>query len=120
MSVPPEFGLPALGEGLDRLHCVAGSRRTAEGLSLQFQLGLERLVEHGQHQPADFPERFRRPGSKTARDLFRAHRSEEHTSDLQSLMRISYAVFCLNKKTQKIIYKMTHSDHSRHTPDTTN
>src|SRR3546814_7583226 len=28
-------------------------------------------------------------------------RSEEHTSDLQSLMRISYAVFCLKKKTTK-------------------
>src|SRR3546814_3928793 len=37
------------------------------------------------------------------RDLARAqqaaaHRSEEHTSELQSLMRISYAVFCLKKK----------------------
>src|SRR3546814_6744766 len=35
--------------------------------------------------------------------LFRGHaegpRSEEHTSELQSLMRISYAVFCLKKKT---------------------
>src|SRR3546814_7635248 len=29
-----------------------------------------------------------------------APRSEEHTSELQSLMRISYAVFCLKKKTQ--------------------
>src|SRR3546814_6203777 len=29
-------------------------------------------------------------------------RSEEHTSELQSLMRISYAVFCLNKNTQHI------------------
>src|SRR3546814_5594277 len=29
-----------------------------------------------------------------------ATRSEEHTSELQSLMRISYAVFCLKKKTQ--------------------
>src|SRR3546814_2331871 len=28
-------------------------------------------------------------------------RSEEHTSELQSLMRISYAVFCLNKKNKK-------------------
>src|SRR3546814_1158934 len=28
-------------------------------------------------------------------------RSEEHTSELQSLMRISYAVFCLKKKTNK-------------------
>src|SRR3546814_1135365 len=30
-----------------------------------------------------------------------ARRSEEHTSELQSLMRISYAVFCLKKKTKK-------------------
>src|SRR3546814_5824672 len=29
-----------------------------------------------------------------------ANRSEEHTSELQSLMRISYAVFCLKKNTQ--------------------
>src|SRR3546814_1533628 len=34
-------------------------------------------------------------------------RSEEHTSELQSLMRISYAVFCLKKKNKKI----------KHTPD---
>src|SRR3546814_2847056 len=34
------------------------------------------------------------------------HRSEEHTSELQSLMRISYAVFCLKKKkTNIMIYK---------------
>src|SRR3546814_1254876 len=31
-------------------------------------------------------------------DLAFEHRSEEHTSELQSLMRISYAVFCLKKK----------------------
>src|SRR3546814_2071912 len=33
----------------------------------------------------------------------RGSRSEEHTSELQSLMRISYAVFCLKKKTQNNI-----------------
>src|SRR3546814_8629640 len=32
-------------------------------------------------------------------------RSEEHTSELQSLMRISYAVFCLKKKNNKDHYK---------------
>src|SRR3546814_3397967 len=32
--------------------------------------------------------------------LKRAERSEEHTSELQSLMRISYAVFCLKKKNE--------------------
>src|SRR3546814_1422666 len=35
-----------------------------------------------------------------------ACRSEEHTSELQSLMRISYAVFCLNKKTHSLAIYM--------------
>src|SRR3546814_8735986 len=34
--------------------------------------------------------------------LLRSRRSEEHTSELQSLMRISYAVFCLKNKKHKI------------------
>src|SRR3546814_2156800 len=34
-----------------------------------------------------------------------ALRSEEHTSELQSLMRISYAVFCLKKKISKICHR---------------
>src|SRR3546814_474672 len=36
-------------------------------------------------------------------------RSEEHTSELQSLMRISYAVFCLNKKTKATTTKNQHT-----------
>src|SRR3546814_7393469 len=42
----------------------------------------------------------------SARSLSNAQqaRSEEHTSELQSLMRISYAVFCLKKKKNKISY----------------
>src|SRR3546814_7230350 len=36
-------------------------------------------------------------------DLDHVGRSEEHTSELQSLMRISYAVFCLKKKKNNII-----------------
>src|SRR3546814_9681890 len=39
-------------------------------------------------------------------------RSEEHTSELQSLMRISYAVFCLNKKKTK----KTNNTHNRKNP----
>src|SRR3546814_4589984 len=34
-------------------------------------------------------------------------RSEEHTSELQSLMRISYAVFCLKKKHRTILLRIT-------------
>src|SRR3546814_2935649 len=37
-------------------------------------------------------------------------RSEEHTSELQSLMRISYAVFCLKKKKQIHTDKLTHNN----------
>src|SRR3546814_2531370 len=37
-----------------------------------------------------------------------SHKSEEHTSELQSLMRISYAVFCLKKK-------KNHKNNTRHT-----
>src|SRR3546814_3600215 len=37
----------------------------------------------------------------------RSERSEEHTSELQSLMRISYAVFCLKKKKNKITTQQT-------------
>src|SRR3546814_2551584 len=36
-----------------------------------------------------------------------AARSEEHTSELQSLMRISYAVFCLKKKNYKKLHALT-------------
>src|SRR3546814_6341085 len=46
--------------------------------------------------------------SGTAAALINAlKRSEEHTSELQSLMRISYAVFCLKKKTQTRTTKTT-------------
>src|SRR3546814_8234500 len=40
-------------------------------------------------------------------------RSEEHTSELQSLMRISYAVFCLKKKTHIIITTSTHNNNTK-------
>src|SRR3546814_179798 len=43
------------------------------------------------------------------RRIFRA-RSEEHTSELQSLMRISYAVFCLKRQTSIIKEKSSHTN----------
>src|SRR3546814_6144222 len=42
------------------------------------------------------------------------HRSEEHTSELQSLMRTSYDVFCLKKKTNK--KKLTNKNNVRRSP----
>src|SRR3546814_2854016 len=41
-------------------------------------------------------------------------RSEEHTSELQSLLRISYAVYCLKHKTKVIIY-MNYDNHDEQT-----
>src|SRR3546814_8218730 len=42
-------------------------------------------------------------------------RSEEHTSELQSLMRISYAVFCLQKKTRHQQNTIRNKSHRQHT-----
>src|SRR3546814_1018686 len=62
-----------------------------------FRLGLGLQILHDRH---------RRPSIGCAIDLLAVEifirRSEEHTSELQSLMRISYAVFCLKKKTAQI------------------
>src|SRR3546814_9736643 len=62
--------------------------------------------ERGEAQPDRHRDEAQRPeeGPTKARsgvEHVLAHRSEEHTSELQSLMRISYAVFCLKKKKKK-------------------
>src|SRR3546814_2145172 len=58
-------------------------------------------------------------GSGTGRSPWRrggqsAFRSEEHTSELQSLMRISYAVFCLKKKKKVHLYLNSKQHNSIH------
>src|SRR3546814_8950039 len=55
---------------------------------------------------ADRPSRLPAPGAWRRRHRGDDDgRSEEHTSELQSLMRISYAVFCLKKKKKYITYR---------------
>src|SRR3546814_2046075 len=51
--------------------------------------------------PPSFARKSRNRDSMLARRFLWIIRSEEHTSELQSLMRISYAVFCLKKKKKK-------------------
>src|SRR3546814_10579700 len=59
------------------------------------------LFRSGEHRGAPRPRSLRRHhGQRPTTDVRRRPRSEEHTSELQSLMRISYAVFCLKKKKQ--------------------
>src|SRR3546814_4175981 len=61
-----------------------------------------------ERKPGDPPQPLRPPEEKGPRPAYSnpafiesPSRSEEHTSELQSLMRTSYAVFCLKKKNQK-------------------
>src|SRR3546814_8835863 len=81
---------PGFGKGLDdRLHQRMLHHGGAAGvfgrLRLPAQRGVALLLRDGDD-----------PAPATG-----ILRSEEHTSELQSLMRISYAVFCLKKKKQK-------------------
>src|SRR3546814_3646090 len=68
-------------------------------------LGLYRAESGGIAVDADDPPHL-------PRRRHRGFRSEEHTSELQSLMRISYAVFCLKKKNKP-------NQNSEHDPHTT-
>src|SRR3546814_7409820 len=76
--------IPSLGESYDR---------NAHG-RFHREVSARRQVDHS-------PCFLCRPANRT--DL----RSEEHTSELQSLMRISYAVFCLKKKIKTTIQHTT-------------
>src|SRR3546814_9164443 len=66
--------------------------------------GADNAGEHGGNHGCPY---FHFGGCDTHR-LGSVFRSEEHTSELQSLMRISYAVFCLKKKKTTYIYTNTH------------
>src|SRR3546814_10297730 len=71
------------------LHAAVGEDDAARALDMEEE-GIHRVSRPGKLEPA--------PGEGPRLDLLAGQiRSEEHTSDLQSLMRISYAVFCLKK-----------------------
>src|SRR3546814_10252642 len=81
--------------------------------SIGHAAGDEMLVEIGRHgKPTDPHEQSSWTNHIGPTDMVGPTalfvRSEEHTSELQSLMRISYAVFCLQKKTKNINLYITH------------
>src|SRR3546814_1235597 len=63
----------------------------AEAIAARYEISREMLDRFGF-------ESHRRAVQAATSGAFEQERSEEHTSELQSLMRISYAVFCLKKK----------------------
>src|SRR3546814_7921089 len=78
-------------------------------------IGLGDALRHDEgHVGRRFGERFQRQRESLLEleaEGFIIDRSEEHTSELQSLMRISYAVFCLKKKTNNQTHKVRSKSH---------
>src|SRR3546814_1295070 len=64
-------------------------------------------LERGCTPLRPYPRTERRRCARLSGQAGAARRSEEHTSELQSLMRISYAVFCLKKKKQYLYIKQS-------------
>src|SRR3546814_7791989 len=103
ITLLPEIGdVLAVLDGLDgvRLARMSGSGATCFAL-LKDDAALAYAAAAWQTPPGASPNRGAlgasfRPGT----------RSEEHTSELQSLMRVSYAVFCLKKKTHYLTLSM--------------
>src|SRR3546814_3365217 len=62
-----------------------------------YDTGWQRLLHDGGYAGLNWPVEYGGRGLPASQQLVYL-RSEEHTSELQSLMRISYAVFCLKKK----------------------
>src|SRR3546814_7279390 len=103
-------GMDAVGRGA-RLHRAFGGRQGG-GVIDESRAGAPRIIGDPRVERADLVgDRNPRPPRETVRRRDRGKRSEEHTSELQSLMRISYAVFCLKKKkTQLINTNNTHTN----------
>src|SRR3546814_1983501 len=100
-----------MAEQYDRLLLRRAGERRGKGRGLAHRgdfdvgVGIARRLEHAGviggefgHLAAAFDRRDR---DAVLEDFLR---SEEHTSELQSLMRISYAVFCLKKKKKHLAY----------------
>src|SRR3546814_9995906 len=82
-----------------------GSRLGQAGRRLLEPVGRTVIVEHSHFPVRQWPEMPPSPQEAVFEKIRplqgHAGRSEEHTSELQSLMRLSYAVFCLKKKNNK-------------------
>src|SRR3546814_8093948 len=76
------------------------SEMACDGSGSVLEQGDVMLPEHGLSMATGYDDAFNQTPERLLRNVLALGRSEEHTSELQSLMRISYAVFCL-KKTKK-------------------
>src|SRR3546814_9960676 len=108
-KAPPAETIARIAGGLTQGAAI-GTRRAHAGmvgdLQDRFRQHLRALSHHGLHPSREIDDiafdargRGNAPiGFDERKERATPVRSEEHTSELQSLMRISYAVFCLKKK----------------------
>src|SRR3546814_2245648 len=80
------------------------------------QHGKTKTIIHHLHQRVQRRSHYGSLGAKI-RPVAGSERSEEHTSELQSLMRISYAVFCLKKKNRSTRYNKQVKKRTQHISD---
>src|SRR3546814_8802255 len=80
-----------------------------DSVTLQLQLGIEKIMRGNNGAVSQIG------GPARCRQL--ASRSEEHTSELQSLMRISYAVFCLTNENETEPWPKTRRSNTLYTSD---
>src|SRR3546814_6768091 len=88
----------AFGQRIAERHLVERPRLAAMLVLTADDRGVDGIGEAGSERPVDLPLDL---AEQNPLRLRVQDRSEEHTSELQSLMRISYAVFCLKKKITK-------------------
>src|SRR3546814_7723051 len=93
--------------GKDVLHARAQPASTSFQFDCLSGDRMERFIGDFEIDPFDFEEGLKLPDQ----GVFRLGRSEEHTSELQSLMRISYAVFCLKKNSNISYVTLIHVCH---------
>src|SRR3546814_6324869 len=92
--------------------CVGSGEpgQTADATAIAVDKGGQSLCD--ERVATGFRENFERQAPVALDDRDARNRSEEHTSELQSLMRISYAVFCLKKKRSR---KRQYLNHEHYT-----
>src|SRR3546814_3355901 len=88
IHLPDGFNRQTFHRMINGHHVAEVAVRIGEGKQARVAIHLDAPVDHGL---------MRGRAGRQAQNL--DQRSEEHTSELQSLMRISYAVFCLKKNT---------------------
>src|SRR3546814_2070721 len=85
---------------LDR-ETIARFQRELGAMGYKFQFVTLAGFHSLNHGMFELARGYKDRGMAAYSELQQAERSEEHSSELQSLMRISYAVFCLKKKNHK-------------------